>query len=82
MNYLHCTDSKDKVNVMANYFSSIFTSNDITLLSEVNDTPLPEEVAQLLTNIQPYKASGPDNLPAQFLQEVANEIALASTVAF
>ena len=26
---------------MADYFSSIFTFNDTTLLPEVNDTPLP-----------------------------------------
>jgi len=39
-------------------------------------------VAQLLTNIQPYKASGPNNLPTQFLKEVANEIAPVLTVVF
>jgi len=45
----------------------------ITLLTEVNDTPLPgalpitvhiEGVAQLLTNIQPHKAIRPSTLPA------------------
>ena len=85
------TDSKDKANVMADYFSSVFTSDDTTLLPEVNDTPLPgilpitvhvEGVAQLLTNIQPHKASGPDNLPARFLKEVANEIAPVLTLVF
>jgi len=63
---------------MADYFSSIFTSNNTTLLPEVNDNTLPgilpitvhiEGVAQLLTNIQPHKASGPDNLPARFLKK-------------
>ena len=41
-----------------------------------------EGEAQLLTNIHPHKASGLDNLPAQFLKEVANEIAPVLTVAF
>jgi len=30
--------------------------------------------SQLLQNIQQHKASGPENLPAQFLKEVAYEI--------
>jgi len=66
------TDSKDKAYAMADYFSSFFTSNNTTLFSEVNDTPLPgiapitvhvEGVTQLLANIQPHIASEPDNLP-------------------
>ena len=32
-------------------------------------------VTQLLLNLKPYKAVGPDNLPSYFLKEVANEIA-------
>ena len=62
-----------------------------SLLPEVNDIPLPsispltvhvEGVAQLLTNIQTHKASGPDNLPARFLKEVAYEIAPVLTIVF
>ena len=41
-----------------------------------------EGVAQLLTSIQPHKASGPNNLPARFLKEVANEISPVLTVVF
>ena len=85
------TDSKDKANVLADYFSSVFTPNNTSILPDVNDSPLPsispisvhvEGVAQLLTNIQSQKASGPDNLPARFLKEVANEIAPVLTVIF
>ena len=85
------TDSKDKVNVLADYFSSVFTSNSTSLLPEVNDTSLPsisplivhvEGVTQLLTDIQPHKASGPNNLPTCFLKEVANEIAPVLTIVF
>ena len=83
------TDSKDKDNVLADYFSSVFTCNNTSFLPEVNDIPLPsistvhvEGVALLLTDIQPHKASGPDNLPACFLKEVANEIAPVLTIVF
>ena len=41
-----------------------------------------EGVAQLLTSIQPHKASGPDNLPARFLKEVAYEIASVLSIVF
>ena len=41
-----------------------------------------EGVAQLLLSIQPHKASGPDNLPACFLKEVANKIAPVLTIVF
>ena len=37
---------------------------------------------QLLCNIQAHKASGPDNLPALFLEEMANEIAPVLTIIF
>ena len=44
-----------------------------------------EGVIQLLhniNNIQAHRASGPDNLPARFLKEVANEIAPVWTIIF
>ena len=40
------------------------------------------DVAQLLSNIKVNKASGPDNLQARLLQEVALEISPALTVIF
>ena len=57
----------------------------------MNGVPLPnispiqihvKGVAHLLSSIQVHKASGPDNLPARFLKEVANEIALALAIIF
>ena len=41
-----------------------------------------EKVIQLLHNIQAHRASGPDNLPARFLKEVANKIAPVLTIIF
>ena len=39
-------------------------------------------VAHLLSNIQAHKDSGPDNLPACFLKEVANQIAPTLAIIF
>ena len=36
-------------------------------------------VAKLLSNLQPHKATGPDDLPARLLKETAEEIAPAIT---
>jgi len=54
-----------------------------TLQMHVPGDPLPDiqpvhihtdGVAQLLLNLKSHKAAGPDNLPSNFLKEVANEI--------
>ena len=41
-----------------------------------------EGVADLLSNINPGKSHGSDNLPARFLKEVSSEIAPALTLIF
>ena len=41
-----------------------------------------EGVIHLLCNIQAHKASGPDNLPAHFLKEMANKIAPVLIIIF
>ena len=60
------------------------TQEDISSLPSMEDSPFPqissvnitvEGVASLLTNLKPHKAPGPDNIPASFLKETANEIA-------
>ena len=42
----------------------------------------PTGVAELLSNIKPFKASGPDNIPAYLLKELASQIAPSLTVVF
>jgi len=85
------TDPVGKANVLAEFFSSVFTCDNSSSPPRMSGSPLPdvspitihhEGVAQLLLNIQPNKASGPDNLPARFLKEVANEIAPALSIIF
>ena len=81
------TDPIAKANVLADYFSSVFIQEDI-----ISYTPIwivivclifhLEGVIHLLCNIQAHKASGPDNLPAHFLKEMANKIAPVLTIIF
>ena len=69
------TDPLAKANIFANYFSSVFTNEDTSCIPTMESEPLPcvdsiqihvEGVAELLSNIDPNKANGPDNLPARF----------------
>ena len=67
-------DAVDKANVFADYFSSVFTSEDVTHIPTLTTDPTPsmppicihvEGVYDLLQNIQQHKAFGPDNLFAR-----------------
>ena len=71
-------DVTDKANLLADYFSSVFTNEDVTHLPTLCTDPTPsippiqihvDGIYQLLSNIQQHKASGPDNLPARFLKK-------------
>ena len=84
-------DPVSKANVLANYFSSVFTNENISHIPCMEGDPLPsidtiqvhsEGVAELLSNIDSSKAYGPDNLPARFLKEVSSEIASVLTLIF
>ena len=77
------TDSLSKANVLAEYFSSVFTCEDTTNVPVLEGDPLPDiqsvhihtdGIAQLLLNLKSHKVAGPDNLPSNFLKEVANEL--------
>ena len=69
----------------------MFTNEDISYIPSMEGNPLPcidaiqvhsEGVADLLSNINPSKSHGPDNLPAHFSKEVSSEIAPALTLIF
>ena len=79
------------ISVLAEYFSSVFTSGNTSNIPLSEGDPFPEispiqintdGVAQLLLNLKTHKATGPDNLPSYFLKEVANEIAPALSLIF
>ena len=84
-------DATEKANLLADYFSSVFTNEDVSNNPTLSTNPTPsissiqvhvDGVYQLLSNIQQHKASGPDNLPAHFLKEVAYEISPVLSVIF
>lgn len=85
------TDPASKANVLGEYFSSVFTQEDTTDIPVLEGNPLPDippieihsdGVTQLLHNLKPHKAAGPDNLPSYFLKEVAKEISPALSMIF
>jgi len=85
------TDSLSKANAFAGYFASVYTQDDPSNISSLEGEPFPEihpihihpeGVPQLLHNLKPYKAVGPDNLPSYSLKEVANEIAPSLSLIF
>ena len=84
-------DSLSKANVLAKYFSSVFTNEDTAIVPVLEGDPLPEishihihadGVTQLLPNLKVHKAAGLDNIPSYFLKEVANEIVPALSLIF
>ena len=85
------TDSSDKACILNKQFSSVFTSDDqngdtvlegpsIPLLPKLTITV--KGVINLLQQIDPTKAGGPDNVPCRILKELANELAPILTFIF
>ena len=83
----YTTDSREKANLLNTFFHSVFNPSDIeppasfptpskTLDNQLSEIELiEEEVAAVLRNLDPNKASGPDGIPCRLLKEVAQEIA-------
>ena len=76
-------DPLSKANALADYFSSVFTTEDTACVPVLEGDPLPEippihihtaGVNHLLCNLKTHKAAGLDNFPSYFLKEVAHEI--------
>ena len=42
----------------------------------------PAGVASLLSGLKPFKATGPDDIPAYLLKEIANQLAPSLTLVF
>ena len=93
---LHCdglvyTDSLDKANVLNRHFSSVFTIKDTSYLPTVHECNIPAMhsitisfagVAKLLSDVKPFKASGPDDILAYLLKEIAFQIAPSLAMVF
>ena len=85
------SDPKINVTFLNEQFSSVFTKEDKATALLLGKSPYPDVqafdvhnigVQKLLQNLNPHKASGPDNIPSRLLKETAAEIALASTLLF
>ena len=72
-----------KANALVNQFTSVFTKENTETIPSIHLVfpAMPditfgvEGIAKLLSNINHTKTGGPDNLPARFLKETANQIA-------
>ena len=76
--------SQDKAEILNNYFRSVYTHEDTANIPNLSGNPYPEMppinvtpegVEKLLADLQPNKASGPDQLPARILKENSKELA-------
>jgi hypothetical protein len=82
------TDDASKADVLNEFFSSVFTHEDVTnvpkfeegsyskgvFLSEVRVTP--SAVKRKLSELNPNKAQGPDGIPPRVLKEVSEELSV------
>ena len=71
-------DSKDKASILNNYFTSVFTMEDGSIPT-MEGSSFPDisplcmhdgVVANLLSNLDDHKASGPDGIPATLLKNL------------
>ena len=81
----------DKAEALNNYFCSVFTRDEEDFVPDLIGVRFPnideitisaEGVRTLLSKLDPYKAEGPDGIPARFLREVAFEMAPALTLVY
>jgi len=86
------TNNKDKAEVFNNFFSSVFTVEDLdhfpdlpakARLSELTDiTFTPSDVQKLLQNLNSNKSPGPDNIQPRILKECAEVLAIPLHILF
>ena len=85
------SDSTVKADILNDQFTSVFTredTNDIPQKPNSPYSPVPNitvhqaGVVKLLNNINPHKATGPDNIPGKLLKELATEVSPILTTIF
>jgi len=85
------TNPSEKAETLNSFFSSIFINNTSTQPphleeSSISDiTPINVDmhgVKSLLDNLDPHKATGPDNIPAHLLKLLSSELAPVLTMIF
>lgn len=84
-------DSKEKAQILLDQFASVFTKGTSTTLPEIKTkvrisiqeiTITTRGVEKLLQNINPSKASGPDNIPNRVLKQCATHLAPSMSLIF
>ena len=81
------TNPKDKAEILYKYFTSVFTSEDISTIPILDhNTPSispvvirNEGVINLLSSLKEHKAKGPDEIPTILLKRLSREISPALT---
>jgi hypothetical protein len=82
-------DSKSKAEALSQQFVSVFTEENMTNQPDLKGNPSPdisrleiseEGVKKLLSNVNPKKANGPDNIPNRVLKDCATNIAPYVTI--
>ena len=78
------SDPQGKANILSNYFKSVFTLEPEGCMPPLSHNRLPaipplyfstDGILKLLHQLDPNKASGPDNIPVKILKECNYEIA-------
>lgn len=78
------SDPNVQSNILNEQFKSAFTCEDTSNMPDKGSSPYPtmpdikvntNGLIKMLKNINPHKATGPDNIPAYFLKNLAEEIA-------
>ena len=88
------TENKDKADVLNNFFSSVFTREDLVNIPYIGRSSrsdgielteiilTAEAVKNKLKNLNVNKACGPDGIPARILKEASEELSLPLVVLF
>ena len=81
--YLH-SDTASKASILNQQFQSVYTREDLSTLPDLGQSPHPpmnnivvheRGVLKLLKGLRPFKATGPDEIPAFILKQAATSLA-------
>jgi len=84
-------NSRAKTDILNNYFSTVFTNEDLTSLPTIDSDPVlnispliidPIGVQKLLEDLDPHKAPESHNIPPRLLKDTADLMAPSLTLIF